>query len=405
MRIVQYGRVLWVRVRVDPFVEKVWRHKKSVSSYSRARACAISSPHTFSFLPCDLRIEEDQGKAKSRHYHLKHYHSIPYPERVATMNQLNPKTIIILMAISWNANSAVGFGFGDIHSHVTPFLNSPTRSLLQDSASNFISSTALITNVDPHNAAFGLFQKYQTTLNTHPLPTKMLTGAALATAGDAIAQGREDDDYNAKRGASFAAFDMTYRAAQHHLFPIIVELCRGQYFMGAMATIGASQFFDISSLAAMERSLASQLIIVPFMYYPVFFTFTGFMQGLTFEEGVERAKENFIPLMKRNLLFWIPVQYVQFCYVPTDLQIPFLSVAGLAWTFILSVMAGSAKKYSNDNPDHETYCVTGVEDLCVIPDDELFPVVFDDFDESYSSVNRNEDNVANEQEKELLMNK
>eukprot|EP00578_Thalassiosira_sp_NH16_P029521 CAMPEP_0181090834 /NCGR_PEP_ID=MMETSP1071-20121207/8075_1 /TAXON_ID=35127 /ORGANISM="Thalassiosira sp., Strain NH16" /LENGTH=80 /DNA_ID=CAMNT_0023172931 /DNA_START=122 /DNA_END=361 /DNA_ORIENTATION=+ len=80
-----------------------------------------------------------------------------------------------------------------------------------------------------------------------------------------------------------------------------------------MAAVGAGQLVDVSSLAAMERSLASQLIIVPFMYYPVFFTFTGFMQGLNFDEGLERAKENFIPLMKRNLLFWIPVQYVQFC--------------------------------------------------------------------------------------------
>ena len=50
--------------------------------------------------------------------------------------------------------------------------------------------------------------------------------------------------------------------------------------------------------------------------------------------------------MKRNLLFWIPVQFVQFGYIQEDLQIPFLSVCGLAWTFILSVAAGSAKGYS-----------------------------------------------------------
>jgi hypothetical protein len=212
----------------------------------------------------------------------------------------------------------------------------------------------------------------------------MLTGAALATAGDAIAQGREDDDYDPSRGASFAAFDSIYRAAQHWLFPIIVELCQGQYLFSSLGAIGAAKLFDLSILTAMERSLASQLIIVPFLYYPVFFTFTGYMQGLTLEEGIERAKQNFIPLMKRNLLFWIPVQYVQFCYIPTDLQIPFLSCAGLAWTFLLSVLAGSAKKYSNDEPDHETYCVIGTETECIIPEEELFPtpVMFNDFDEN-----------------------
>ena len=246
-----------------------------------------------------------------------------------------------------------------------------------------VSSAAVI---NPQQVASGIFEKYMSTLGSYPLPTKMLTGAALAAAGDAIAQGREDEDYNAARGASFAAFNMIYRGAQHYLFPIIVEFCRGQYLLSIMAAIGATQLFDVPSLTAMERALANQLIIVPLMYYPVFFIFTGAMQGLTFKEGLERMKENFIPLMKRNLLFWIPVQYAQFCYVPTDLQIPFLSVLGFGWTFILSVMAGSAKKYSNDDPEHETYCVIGTEEGCVIPEDELFPIAFDDFDENVPSL-------------------
>lgn len=232
-------------------------------------------------------------------------------------------------------------------------------------------------------AASNIFQRYMTTLASHPLPTKMITGAILATAGDAIAQGREGGKYNAVRGTSFAAFDSTYRAAQHYLFPLIVEYCRGRYLLKVLrvAAIGAttesSAFFDISSLAAMERSLASQLIIVPFMYYPVFFAFTAWMQGLTFDEGLQRATENFAPLMKRNLIFWMPVQYAQFAYVSTDLQIPFLSCASLTWTFILSVLAGSAKGYSSDdNPEqHETCCVNGTEGSCIIPKD------VDDFDE------------------------
>ena len=59
------------------------------------------------------------------------------------------------------------------------------------------------------------------------------------------------------------------------------------------------------------------------------------------------------------------VQFIQFGFIQEDLQIPFLCICGLGWTFILSVMAGSTKKYS--------YCVTGMEDECVLPD-ELFPV-------------------------------
>lgn len=304
--------------------------------------------------------------------------------------------IYTVSVLQCSVQSTTAFGIGDIHSHTAPFLAQP--SLLQDSISNLVSSTAVI-----GNPAQQLFEKYMSTLSAYPLPTKMITGSVLATCGDAIAQSREDNEYDGARGASFAAFDSVYRATQHYLFPIIVELCRGQYLLGTVAALGAAELFnDVNNLAAMERSLASQLIIVPFMYYPVFFTFTGFMQGLSFEEGVERAKENFIPLMKRNLLFWIPVQYVQFCYVPTDLQIPFLSCAGLAWTFILSVIAGSATKYSNENPDHETYCVIGTEEGCVIPEEELFPDCFhlhDDEDCAVSSVYTNASELQSRIEK------
>jgi len=295
----------------------------------------------------------------------------------------------------------MGFGIIDHQQIVATFAHQTISD--NDLPTNIFATTAIVNPLSP------LFEKYMSTLSTYPLPTKMMTGAFLATAGDAIAQGREDNDYDPSRGASFAAFDMIYRAAQHWLFPIIVDLCRGQFLLGAAAAIGAAQLFDLSIFTAMERSLASQLIIVPFLYYPVFFTFTGYMQGLNFEEGLERAKQNFVPLMKRNLLFWIPVQYVQFCYIPTELQIPFLSCAGLAWTFLLSVLAGSAKRYSNDVPDHESYSVIGIESDCVIAEEELFPpVLFNDFDEGdLSSVtltmSDDEATIASIEEREVVM--
>ena len=200
---------------------------------------------------------------------------------------------------------------------VDPSIHVPV-SLIEDSSSNLIASSTAV------------LDRYLETLANHPLQTKMATGACLATVGDFVAQRKDGGDWDAPRGASFAAFDATYRAAQHVAFPLIVATCQGQSFLGA----------------AMERSLASQLIIVPFFYYPVFFLFTGIMQGLDLSDSLDRAKQNFVPLMKRNLLFWVPVQWIQFNYIQTDLQIPFLSCAGLAWTIILSALAGSAKKHS-----------------------------------------------------------
>uniref|UniRef100_A0A7S3PTT6 Uncharacterized protein n=1 Tax=Chaetoceros debilis TaxID=122233 RepID=A0A7S3PTT6_9STRA len=199
---------------------------------------------------------------------------------------------------------------------------------------------------------------YKESLENNPLLTKMITGGTLAVCGDAIAQSQTDENYDKKRASSFALFDMVYRAVQHFSFPPIVANCHGQFIAGAIATVpgltAVTQnmgWNDPYYFGAMEQTLASQLGIVPFFYYPVFYTVTALVQGLDTEAAIQRAKDTFVPLMKRNLLFWIPVQFIQFGFIDESLQIPFLSICGLAWTFIISVFAGNAKQ--TDERDQE----------------------------------------------------
>eukprot|EP00557_Chaetoceros_sp_GSL56_P005784 CAMPEP_0176502642 /NCGR_PEP_ID=MMETSP0200_2-20121128/14867_1 /TAXON_ID=947934 /ORGANISM="Chaetoceros sp., Strain GSL56" /LENGTH=197 /DNA_ID=CAMNT_0017901737 /DNA_START=520 /DNA_END=1110 /DNA_ORIENTATION=- len=189
---------------------------------------------------------------------------------------------------------------------------------------------------------------YKDSLMEHPLQTKMLTGGVLAFLGDAIAQSREPR-YDEKRAAAFVSFDVVYRAVQCSLFPMIVETCDGNFLSSFLPE---STSVDIRTLATMEQTFANQFLVIPFIYYPVFFTLTGYLQGLSMDATIERAQQTLLPLLKRNWLFWIPVQYFQFGYVEEPLQIPFLCVAGLAWTFILSALAGSVKSY-NDSDKQE----------------------------------------------------
>jgi hypothetical protein len=241
------------------------------------------------------------------------------------MMQSSVRLLVVATLTFFLPNDVSGFG-------VVPTADSLH---IMQSAATHISHT-LPQHVD-------LLAAYKQTLMSHPLPTKMITGATLAVCGDAIAQSRDKEaEYDTRRASSFAVFDMAYRALQHYSFPIIVAACHGQY----LGSLDVNHMFEASQWAAMERTLASQLGIVPFLYYPAFFALTGAVQGLTVSGAVARAQENFIPLMKRNLLFWIPVQFVQFGYIQEDLQIPFLSVCGLAWTFILSAAAGSTKNYT-----------------------------------------------------------
>jgi len=248
-------------------------------------------------------------------------------------------------------------GFGIIGPSELHSIHDISSSVAQHVAQH---STTIASATATTPAAANLLDLYKQVLAEHPLPTKMITGGTLAVVGDAIAQSQaKDEEYSKRRAFSFMAFDMCYRALQHVSFPVIVQQCQGQYIGGAIASIPLlASFFNNLGLdnptyyyGAMEQTLASQLGIVPFMYYPVFYVLTAFVQGLSSEEAVIRAKETFIPLMKRNLLFWIPVQFIQFGYIEESLQIPFLAVCGLVWTFIISLFAGNAKKSYSDAED------------------------------------------------------
>lgn len=180
-------------------------------------------------------------------------------------------------------------------------------------------------------------QGYQNALQQHPLATQMETGVALAVVGDAIAQKTQiSEPYNVNRAVSFASFDACYRAVQHYLYPPMIAACNG-------AILGALLPNNIKFAAAMEQALVSQIILIPLLYYPFFFAITGAVQGLTLKETIDRAKETAWPLMIRNWLFWIPVQFAVFGFCPDEnAQISILIATGLVWTIILSAFAGAA---------------------------------------------------------------
>jgi hypothetical protein len=196
-----------------------------------------------------------------------------------------------------------------------------------------------------------LLASYNVSMFRSPLETKVATGVILAVLGDALAQtrGRSQNAYDPRRGASFGAFDSCYRVFQHNAFPFIISSCQGNV-LGAMFSglpgLAAGPSLRLG-LAALERTLVYQLVVIPLLYYPIFFTFTGYLQGLKPQEILQRAKTSFLPCWKRNLMFWIPTQMVMFGLIDERWQIPFACVMGMLWSTILSVTAGNAKTGSS----------------------------------------------------------
>lgn len=201
-------------------------------------------------------------------------------------------------------------------------------------------------------------QGYQHALQADPLATQVETGVFLAVVGDAIGQKTQSSEpYNVNRAASFAAFDACYRAAQHYLYPPMIALCNG-------AVLGTLLPNNLQLAAAVEQALVSQVVIIPLVYYPCFYAITGAVQGLTVKETIDRAKDGAWSLMLRNWLFWIPVQFGVFGFVPDeDAQISLLIACGLVWTIILSAIAGAETPKERYNEP--------IENILTLPEEEM----------------------------------
>jgi len=191
-----------------------------------------------------------------------------------------------------------------------------------------------------------IFQSYQSVMLTRPVETKAATGAVLAVLGDGLAQSRLPGAYSQRRAVSFAAFDSANRIFQHGALPTVVSVCRGNLvakFFSMFTAISAGSNWT-HFFAALESTLAYQFIIIPIVYYPLFFAITGFVQGLTVKETIQRAKENFLPCWKKSIMIWIPIQLIMFGFVGQNWQVPYLCVMGILWSAVLSISAGHAKK-------------------------------------------------------------
>lgn len=175
-------------------------------------------------------------------------------------------------------------------------------------------------------------------------------GGALAFAGDVIAQsltnpscqenGKElslpPPDWDGVRTASLATFGALYTGGVQHF---IFGWLNGQFS------------------EPLYRLLLAQFCFIPFCYYPTFLLMVptlraGFGPGST--EKRERLTAEIVSRLPatlvRNWCFWLPVQAVQFTFIPTDLQVTYCAAFGVVWNAILS---WSTMQSSTEEPKDE----------------------------------------------------
>lgn len=85
--------------------------------------------------------------------------------------------------------------------------------------------------------------------------------------------------------------------------------------------------------------LVNQLVVIPLLYWPAYFLFTGAAERTDVATSLQTLHARLPELMRANLTFWLPAQAAQFAYVPVEDQAVYVAVMGVIWNGVLATLS------------------------------------------------------------------
>jgi hypothetical protein len=173
-----------------------------------------------------------------------------------------------------------------------------------------------------------MWASYTRALGKWPLATKVATGTTLATTSDLTAQAMTSGDaWNPRRTLGLATFGCVYSGFfQHFLFGAYARV---------WPVIAVSASMKLQS--ALKVTGTHQLFTIPFIYFPSFFLVTDVVgRGSSLREVFARYVNETLPIYKPALVIWTPAMFLQFFFVPVQLQVLWISSLSFLWTAFMS---------------------------------------------------------------------
>ncbi|GLI61596.1 hypothetical protein VaNZ11_004014 [Volvox africanus] len=177
----------------------------------------------------------------------------------------------------------------------------------------------------PQGASVGLWAWYMSCLESAPLLTKALTCALLNALGDVFCQlFIEAGKWDIRRTAIFTFMGLAVVAPTlHYWYALLNKLVR------AGGTTGAT----------------IQLLLDQGVFAPVFLaTFISVLFTIEGKPHLIKPKleQDLLETVKVNWVLWIPAQYLNFRFVPPNLQVLTANVVALIWNTYMSFQSHKA---------------------------------------------------------------
>ncbi|KAF5841127.1 hypothetical protein DUNSADRAFT_14302 [Dunaliella salina] len=173
---------------------------------------------------------------------------------------------------------------------------------------------------------------YDAIARKKPLTTGIATTVIKTSAADLIAQKvverREEIDW--RRQGLFAFFGFAYLGGfQYYLYnSFFASICKPiTNVVGHLGVAPVKVFID-------------QCIHHPLCYFPCFYSLKGLVEGRSIEKSLEMYRHDLWDNCLALWSLWVPLQFINFAFVPRHLRIPFVAGISLAWTIVLSTMRG-----------------------------------------------------------------
>ncbi|GMH78005.1 hypothetical protein TrST_g10606 [Triparma strigata] len=234
------------------------------------------------------------------------------------------------------------------HPRLQHAVHSPTS---EHSAS--LSSTSLL--AAPIAAGTGMFSREL----LKPLFINCVSGIMLAAAADLLAQVMKID-FTSDVKVFENPYLMAFKTKRERFSKWVsnfrtnmgtVDLTRMAGFaLFGLAVKGFIQFYyygffidKITNGNCILSTMFDQLIYVPALYYPLYFTCTGLFQGRSIRESLSYYKSSFVNLCLASIVFWTPIQILNFKLIPVLWRNIVVLFSAFVWTLLLSLNADPAK--------------------------------------------------------------
>lgn len=188
----------------------------------------------------------------------------------------------------------------------------------------------------------GFVEWYEGHLGARPVPTKMITGSILWGVGDAVAQiapvlssseinADADDNAVAQTGFEYD-FPRSARAVAFG-FAIHAPLAHLHYNFLEWMTVRAG--FEGLSIPVF-KTIMEQFVYWSWVSNSLYHGAMGAMQGMGLTQIYDRVADVLWDTQVAQWAFWIPVQLLNFRFVPVRHQLNVVLLTSIAWTALLS---------------------------------------------------------------------